>query len=44
MEWSAPAQAGQDPQAAQLALGLELKSQYSIRGADYMQACSTCHR
>jgi menaquinone reductase, multiheme cytochrome c subunit len=28
----------------QLKLGLELKKQYGIRSAEYMTACSTCHR
>ncbi|MEM6393620.1 MAG: cytochrome c3 family protein [Planctomycetota bacterium] len=29
---------------AQLRVGLELKKEYRIHGAAYMQACSTCHR
>ncbi len=29
---------------SQLELGKKLKHEYQIRGADYMQSCSTCHR
>ncbi len=44
MDWTPQAQPGESAADAQLALGLQLKQQYGIRDAAYMQACSTCHR
>lgn len=32
------------PDGDQLAIGLQLKQDYNIRGEAYMTACSTCHR
>lgn len=44
LAWKAPAQGDETQEQAQLRVGLELKKQYGIRGVEYMQSCSTCHR
>ena len=35
---------GETLEEAQLRVGQELKKLYGIKGSDYMQSCSTCHR